>query len=81
MCIGKKNEKLIIKDDALIMQDSSADGNIVMDGNSLVWKEGGSLFGDRFSKELDCLGGQDPKFMKMLNFLKFKIHNKTAFYF
>lgn len=40
MRTGKKNEKLIIKDDALVMKSGEADGNLIMDGNNLILQEG-----------------------------------------
>lgn len=37
---GKKHEKLIIKDDNLIMQGGNSDGDLIMDGSNLIMKEG-----------------------------------------
>lgn len=61
--IGKKNEKLIIKDDALIMQNGKADGNIIMDGNNLIFNEG-----EFESSELVTLERQKKK--KRIHFSK-----------
>lgn len=62
-----------MKDDTLIMQNGEADGNIIMDGNNLIFKEGSKDSNHPF------------KFFFKFEILQKKIHNEKdsskKFYF